>query len=233
MERSTSPAAPLSQRRDAPPSPQYAQRPLRVVVAPGIARTLVAPALPRLLEQHPTFALHLLVADRPDEWPDADAAVVLRPANAATRAARAMRIAEIPHVLCASDGFLSLYGQPRSPYDIDPDHCIGLLGEQGRPRPWRFLSGSTELTIDPAAPLMFSDPLSAAASAIRGGGLILVPQLAVEADIAAGLLTPLLPAWHTPTDIVWLEHFQPLTQELANFADFLRALFPYEGHRMM
>jgi LysR family transcriptional regulator, regulator for bpeEF and oprC len=132
----------------------------------------------------------------------------------------------IPDVLCASEEFLAVHGTPRSAHELNPAHCIGVIDRDMKLRRWSLRRDAAEVTIVPKGPLMFSDAQSAVLTAVRGGGMVLVPALAVEAQIAARLLTPLLRDWSAPGSAVWMQQTGPLTSELEAFANFVAGLFP-------
>lgn len=198
---------------------------VRVAVPASIGHTLIAPALPRFLEQHRAMRVDLLITEEVSKYDRCDAAMVEQPISADAQP-HARRLATVSHVLCASEEFWAVNGKPRSPLELNPAHCIGLLDEDLKPRSWSFSRGSAEVAIEPAAPVMFSDAQSAVLAAIRGGGIILAPALAVEAQIAAGLLTPLMWEWSAPRHAIWLQHARRPTDQLEAFAEFVAGLFP-------
>jgi DNA-binding transcriptional LysR family regulator len=200
---------------------------LRIAAPASVVHTLIAPALPRFLEQHPSMRIQFVLADRAERLDQCDAAVSIGPLYSHP-SSHAHRLGTVPHVLCASEDFLAVRGTPGDPHELDAADCIGILDEDLKPRRWALHRDSTEVTIAPAAPLMFGDEQSAVLTAVRGGGMILVSSLAAEAQIAAGLLTPLLPEWRAPVSAVWMHHTGALTGQLAKFADFLAGLFPSE-----
>ena len=198
---------------------------LRVAVPASIAHALIAPALPRFLQQHQAARVHLVIADEVSNCNQFDAAIWIDSVESDAEA-HARRLAVIPDVLCASEEFLAVHGTPRSAHELTPAHCMGVIDQNKKLRSWSLRRDAAEVTIVPKAPLMFSDAQSAVLTAVRGGGLILVPALAVEAQIAARLLTPLLRDWSAPGSAVWMQQTGPLTSELEAFADFVVGLFP-------
>ena len=200
---------------------------LRIAVPASVAHALIAPALPRFLQQHQEARVHLVIADEVNHCDQFDAAVWIHSVDCDAQP-EARRLAIIPDVLCASAEFLAVHGTPRSAHELNPAHCIGVIGQKKKLRCWSLRRGATAVTIVPKGPLMFSDAQSAVLTAVRGGGVILAPALAVEAQIAARLLTPLLPDWSAPGSAVWMQQTGPLTSELEAFADFVAGLFPRE-----
>lgn len=200
-------------------------RRLRIAVPGFIAHSLVAPALPRFMEQHPDARIELLIAPENGKPDRCDAVVFVRPLDA-IYSWPMQRLALLPDVLCASETFLDVHGIPRDPSDLDPKYCIGMLDAQGDVRSWSFAKDSRELSVAPSSPIVFSDSQSAVAAAVRGAGFTRVPALAVEAHIAAGLLRPVLSDWMPANQAVWLKYAPPMTAELDAFADFVAGLLP-------
>lgn len=203
-------------------------RQLRIALPAFIAHTIVAPALPRFLEQYPDARIELLIFPENGKPERCDAAIFVRPLDAKYHWPM-RKLAVLSEVLCASESFLDVHGKPRHPADMNPAHCIGVVDAQANVGSWSFANGAEEITVQPAAPLVFSDSQSAVAAAVRGAGFIRVPALAVEAHIAAGLLRPLLLDWTPPNRAVWFKYASPMTSELETFAEFVAGLLPSEA----
>jgi LysR family transcriptional regulator for bpeEF and oprC len=96
-------------------------------------------------------------------------------------------------------------------------------------REWMFRKNGVDQTIIPAAPLSFSDPESAVAAAVSGAGFVRTLDFTAEAQIASGLLQPVLEDWNDgawwPVSVVYPQHRQP-TAKIRAFIDFVSGLFP-------
>lgn len=197
------------------------------IAAPAmLADTLIAPALPRLLQQDPSIRVRLASSRAADEFTGSlDATICLAPVDAPP-ALRAMRIATLRHVICASRELLHAHGEPRTPEDLDPEVCIGVIDARGEPVPWKLRNERIQITIHPTSPLVFGEPSSAVAAAVHGGGFVCALDLAVESQIAAGLLQPVLHDWRAPDHAVWLTYNGALTEELQSIAAFVAGLLP-------
>lgn len=81
----------------------------------------------------------------------------------------------------------------------------------------------------PAGVLSFSDPEAAVAAAISGAGFVRVLDITAEAQIASGLLQPVLEEWNDgawwPVSVVYPQHRQP-TAKIKAFVEFVAGLFP-------
>src|SRR5690606_34392577 len=121
-------------------------------------------------------------------------------------------------------------GMPSTPLDLKPEHCIAMFKVgTNQVRDWLFRKNGVEHVVQPAAPLSFSDPESAVAAAVSGAGFVRALDFTVEAQIAAGLLVPVLEDWNEgawwPVSIVYPQHRQP-TAKIRAFIDFCSGLFP-------
>ena len=131
---------------------------------------------------------------------------------------------------CASPEFIDRVGLPNTPDDLKPEHCIALFKVgSNQSRDWLFRKDGAERSINPSAPLSFSDAESAVAAAVSGAGFVRVLDFTVEAQVAAGLLQPVLEDWNDgawwPVSVVYPQHRQP-TAKIRAFIEFCGGLFP-------
>jgi LysR family transcriptional regulator for bpeEF and oprC len=142
----------------------------------------------------------------------------------------ARRVGQLRGVTCASPEFIDRVGLPKAPADLNPEHCIAMfkLGTN-QAREWLFRKEGIEHTVQPSAPLSFSDPESAVAAAVSGAGFVRALDFTVEAQVASGLLQPVLEDWNEgawwPVSVVYPQHRQP-TAKIRAFIDFCAGLFP-------
>ena len=203
---------------------------LRVDVPVSLGRMLIVPALPRFIAQYPELSLQISMNDRVIDLVQEGIDAALRVGNLSDSSLVARRVAQMRGVTCASPEFIHRYGLPQSPTDLNPEHCITLfkLGNN-QVRQWLFRKNGVDHMITPSARLSFSDPESAVAAAISGAGFVRVLNFTVEAQIATGLLQPVLDDWNEgawwPLSVVYPQHRQP-TAKIRAFTDFVAGLFP-------
>jgi LysR family transcriptional regulator for bpeEF and oprC len=142
----------------------------------------------------------------------------------------ARRVGSFRVVTCASPEFIERNGEPSSPEELKPEQCIAMfrLGTN-QVREWTYAKNGVEHTIFPRAALSFSDPQSAVTAAVSGAGFVHSLDFTVEAQIASGLLRPVLQDWNAesyrPVSVVYPQHRQP-TAKVKAFIDFVAGLFP-------
>lgn len=203
---------------------------LRVDVPVSLGRRLIVPALPRFIAQYPEISVQMSMNDRVVDLVQEGIDAALRVGNLSDSSLIARRIAQLRGVTCASPEFIERYGEPRDPTELKPEHCVTLfkLGTN-QTRDWVFRKGEIEHQVTPAARLSFSDPESAVQAAVSGAGFVRALDFTVEAQVAAGLLRPVLQDWNDgawwPVSVVYPQHRQP-TAKIRAFIDFASGLFP-------
>jgi DNA-binding transcriptional LysR family regulator len=203
---------------------------LRVDVPISLGRRLIVPALPRFIRQHPELTVQMSMNDRLSDLVHEGIDAALRVGTLSDSSLIARRVGGFRGVTCASPEFIERNGLPKTPADLRPEYCIAMfkLGSN-QVRAWRFRKGAVEHTVMPLAPLSFSDPESAVAAAVSGAGFVRALDFTVEAQIASGLLQPVLQDWNEgaawPISVVYPQHRQP-TPKIKAFIEFVTGLFP-------
>jgi LysR family transcriptional regulator for bpeEF and oprC len=203
---------------------------LRVDVPVSLGRKIIVPALPRFIQQYPELTVQMSMNDRVLDLVQEGIDAALRVGNLSDSSLIARRVGQLRGVTCASPEFIDRVGMPITPNDLKPEDCIALfrLGSN-QSREWLFRKDGAEHSINPSAPLSFSDAESAVAAAVSGAGFVRVLDFTVEAQVAAGLLQPVLEDWNDgawwPVSVVYPQHRQP-TAKIRAFIEFCDGLFP-------
>lgn len=178
---------------------------IRLTCVEHAARTVVAPALARLLPDYPDLTVEVIVdyglvdvvADRFDAGVRLGAQV--------EKDMIAVRISpDIPMAVVATPAHLAGQGRPQVPEDLVDRRCIGLrLPSSETLYPWRFLHQGRDTRVRVSGPVIFNTIEMMHRAALDGLGLALLPLDIVADDLAAGRLdqvlaeeTPSLPGYH-------------------------------------
>ena len=203
---------------------------LRVDLPVSLGRLLIVPALPRFIAQHPEVTVQMSMNDRVIDLVQDGIDVALRVGELSDSSLIARRVGSFRVITCASPEFIERMGEPRTPEDLKPEHCIAMfrLGTN-QVRDWMYSKNGVEHSLLPRAALSFSDPQSAVTAAVSGAGFVHTLDFTVEAQIASGLLRPVLSEWNAesfrPVSVVYPQHRQP-TAKVKAFIDFVAGLFP-------
>lgn len=203
---------------------------LRVEVPVSLGRKIIVPALPRFIEQYPEITVQMSMNDRVVDLVQEGLDAAVRVGNLSDSSLIARRVGQLSGTTCASPELIERVGRPNTPADLQPEYCLALFkAGTNQIRDWLFRKDGKEHTIVPSAKLSFSDPESAVAAAVSGAGFVRVLDFTVEAQVAAGLLEPVLEDWNEgawwPVSVVYPQHRQP-TAKVKAFIEFCAGLFP-------
>jgi len=171
---------------------------LRVQLPPGIARIIVAPALPAFLDQHPELNLEILSRN---EMPDfvaqgLDAALFVGTLPDSDLVARPL--GRLPMVTVAAPAYLDRYGTPRTVADLRSHHCIGFQSPRtGTAVSWSYRDGDETVSFVPDSRLGFDAADAAKTAVLAGAGLMQVASYMVYSEVRAGRLIPVLDEYRT------------------------------------
>lgn len=195
-----------------------------VVTAPTMfGRLHVLPVVADFLDRHPSIRVRL-------ELGNANVGLVNDGVDAAIRigelpdsAMTMTRLGAIRMVLCASPRLLDERGQPASFDDIARFPQVSVSAPASL-SPWRFVEPGGEIrTVLPLPRLAVTTPEAAVDAAVRGVGLVQLPQYQVADDVREGALRIILPELEPPPSPVHLLHASsaPLPLKLRLFLDFV------------
>lgn len=129
--------------------------------APSIfAQLYIAPILPKFLDVHPDLTLGLRLSDLQFDLIEGSYDLALRNAPLLDTSLKRRKLAADTRILCASPGYLAVYGTPEGPEDLIDDKLIAFRDR--RPRSLKNGQGMLA-TFDPEAAqskLIMDDGLS-------------------------------------------------------------------------
>jgi len=172
---------------------------LRITAPIDYAASVVAPVAVALRRRHPDLKVELTAADRVIDLLKEGIDVAIRAGRLADSSLQATRIGSFSEWLVASPQLFDGAEPPARPQDLArlPFVALSVLPQ---PATWTFTShtGRSRRTLrfEPAVSANTSHAVRSAV--LAGGGLAVLPDYAVKADVAAGRLTKMLPQWSLP-----------------------------------
>lgn len=131
------------------------------------------------------------------------------------------KICKIPRLLVATPDYLRANGTPQQPEDLAEHDCLGHRDDLGE-EVWQLSNGKRRHNHKAAGHLSANNGDLLARLVLNDEGIALMPRFIVEADVAAGRMTEVLPDW-AATEI-WLTLYYPPYEQLplrvATFSDF-------------
>ncbi|SFP32389.1 DNA-binding transcriptional regulator, LysR family [Mesorhizobium sp. NFR06] len=197
---------------------------LSVDINGHLARTLVIPELPALLERHPRLTVHIGEGDRFVDLVREGVDCVVRAGTLPDSEMIARRIGMAREATLASAGYLARHGLPRSLDELAGHMMIGFVSSRtGQVMPLEFtVDGKIREIVLPSR-VTVSNSDTAAALVRQGFGLYQAPRRRFAADIEAGRLVEVLadhPPTPTPISVLYSPSRQ-LSPRVRVFVDWL------------
>ncbi|MDH5824124.1 LysR family transcriptional regulator [Luteimonas sp. RD2P54] len=204
---------------------------LRVDMPGLIARNIVIPRLPELLQDHPELQLELGCSDRRVDLVREGYDCVLRVGAPGEGSFVARPLGRYRVVTCASPAYLARHGVPRTLEDLASHRLVHYVQAFGaRPEAWEYWDGAryASLVMDGALTVNTADAYQAAC--LAGLGMVQVPLQGARALLDAGELVEVLPQYAAepmPVSLLY-PHRRNLSPRVRIFMDWLgEAMRPY------
>ncbi|MES1974804.1 MAG: LysR family transcriptional regulator [Pseudomonadota bacterium] len=173
---------------------------LRITAAEHAARTILWPAVEKLLPDYPDISVELSIdsglADIVAERFDAG----IRLGEQIAKDMIAVRVGPDLRMACVgAPSYLARHAAPVVPQDLAGHRCINLrFATQGGLYAWEFGKDGRELKVRVDGQLTFNDASFIVDAAVAGFGLAFLPEDYVTTALAAGRLVRVLDDWCPP-----------------------------------
>jgi DNA-binding transcriptional LysR family regulator len=197
---------------------------VRVDMATGMARDIVIPRLPELLQAHPLLEVELSSTERRVDLvregfdcvlrggPVLDPSLVARPLGA-------MRMRN-----CASPAYLQRYGHPQSLEDLAGHQLVHYASTLGaKPMGFEYAIGPRDHYLPMAGAVTVNNGEAYTSACLAGLGLIQVPDTGLKTLLRQGLLVEVLPDFvPRPMPLTLLyAHRRNLSKRVSTVMDWL------------
>lgn len=192
------------------------------ITAPVVfGRLHVLPVVTEFLQAHPEVDIRLTLADRLLHLQDDHVDLAFRIGSLADSSLKAVKLATVRQVVCASPAYLARHGRPERLEDLEQHACVTFTG-LGQAERWRFGGAGGEQVLKPRARLTVNTAEAAIDAALAGLGLTRVLSYQIAAAQAAGQLVTVLSEHEPPALAVSLVYDGQgaLPLKLRAFVDF-------------
>ncbi|WP_323119439.1 LysR family transcriptional regulator [Burkholderia alba] len=204
---------------------------LRVIAPVSFGSHSLVPALTDYMTRYPEVSIELTLDNRVPDLIDEgyELGIQIGEVDAAGLVARPLQ--PYRRLLAAAPAYLNVHGNPGHPEQLSGHACLGLAYWRRRDR-WRLIGPGGEICEVPVTSRFTANQGNALRiAALRGAGVVLLPEALLADDLAAGRLLPVLPAWSylpTPMYLIYAQDRRP-TAKLRSVIDFLLARFGGDG----
>ncbi len=181
----------------------------------------VAPLVLAFLRRYPDMQVDLVTEGQLVDIVAKGFDLGIRPADLVPRDMIALPLgAPQRHAVVAAPKWLALHPAPRSPADLNPDHCLRVRLPNGALLRWPFEKDGLSAPFEAKGRLTVDEPAIARAAVLDGAGIGYFIEADVADDIASGRLTRLLADW-TPARPGFSLYYPGRRNPSAGFTAFL------------
>ncbi len=208
---------------------------LNLTAPAGFGRRHVAPLVPMFQELHPEVTVSLNLSDRVINLAGEGFDCAVRVGDLPDSSLVSVRLADNRRMCVATPAYLARHGRPNQPADLQRFDCLTLSSDASQTRGWAFTvpkaEGSEVIHLKPSGPLDCSDGQVLHDWCLGGWGIAWRSTWEVEAEIAAGLLVPVLEEFAAPPNGIYavFTERKHMALRLRLWIDFLKLHYSREG----
>ncbi len=158
----------------------------------------IAPLINDFVAQYPELDVTLALTNQMVDLVAESYDLAIRLGHLGGSTMMAKRLATRTHFTCASPSYFAEHGTPQTPAQLSQHNCL-----QGTLDTWRYQGKGKPRHIRVKGNLRCNSGWSLVDAALKGIGIIQLPDYYVQADIAAGRLVPILEHARAPDDGIW------------------------------
>jgi DNA-binding transcriptional LysR family regulator len=155
---------------------------LRIQATNDYAESVLAPLLPKFVQERPGLRVHLFVANDGGDFADEGFDVIITGRKPALPGLIDRDLGAVRHVVCASPTYFQRHGRPKRPQDLREHSCLAniLAPSKG----WPFQSAGRQFFVEVKGALSSSSSGALIQMALQGHGIVRVPRHAVKPHLA-------------------------------------------------
>lgn len=173
---------------------------LRMTVPNAFGSLLAMGVLAEFKARYPELSLELVFLDRQVDLIGEGFDVALRIGELGDARLIARRLASTDRIVLASPRYLERAGTPLEPEALAQHECL-RYAHHAAPGRWKVQGPRGVVEVDVTGHMVANHGSMLVEAAAQGLGVVFVPVLLAAAELRAGRLQRVLPAWHWPTGV--------------------------------
>lgn len=196
---------------------------LRLTAPLSYGEKYIAPLVNEFALAHPALQIELMLTNQKLDLVDEGLDLAIRLGVLEDSRLMARKLSTRAQFVCASPDYLARHGQPHTLSELDKHNC--LLGTLDY---WRFEEEGKARNIRVKGRLRCNSGPALVDAALRGLGLVQLPDYYVSTPIERGELVPLLTQYHPQSEGIWAlyPYNRHLSSKVRLLIDFLAQRLP-------
>ena len=191
---------------------------LRITAPVYYGERFVAPLVNDFLLRYPQIELELNLTNQTIDLVEEGYDLAIRLGTLDSSSMMCRKLAHRTQYLCASPAYLAAHGIPQKPADLASHRCLGSILDH-----WRFVENGKLRNRRVGSAWSCNSGLVARDAALKGLGIVQLPDYYVQEELKQGLLVSLLEEYRLPDDGIWVvyPHNRHLSPKVKLLVDFL------------
>lgn len=197
---------------------------VRVDLPERMAHRQLIPRLPEFFARYPDLQLRVGASDRFADLVGEGIDCAVRVGTLRDSGLIAKRIGQMEQINLAAPAYLAAHGTPHTPADLPHHLAVNFYSSQtGRDMEWEYVDDGVVKTVGMRAQVAVASSEAYLACCRAGLGMIQVPRLGLEPELASGELAEVMPVWRPaplPVSVVY-SHNRHLSARVRAFVDWV------------
>ncbi|MCG7498621.1 LysR substrate-binding domain-containing protein [Vibrio sp. Of7-15] len=195
---------------------------LKVTAPVTYGEQRIAPLLNQFMTLYPQLELQLVLTNQKLDLIEQGVDLAIRLGRLDDSSMMAKRLASRQLYVCAAPSYLKDHGEPHTLSELSQHNC--LLGSMDY---WRFREVGKERNVRVQGNIRCNSGSALTDAALKGLGIVQLPDYYVEEHIESGELVELLPLYREEQEGIWAlyPHNRHLSTKVRSLVDFLREQF--------
>lgn len=177
---------------------------IRLSVSSDLGRNRVVPWIDQLMVEHPKLSLRIQITDTNVDFFRDSVDMALRYGSANDANLYGFKICDVPRLLCAAPRYLSQYGSPTHPNDLENHNGLFYQLQDIPYDLWTFKRGEEEFRIKMTGNRASNDGDLVRRWCLAGRGLAVKSCLDMSDDLLSGRVISVMPDYTPPVSELWL-----------------------------
>ncbi|WP_085905585.1 LysR family transcriptional regulator [Kiloniella majae] len=176
---------------------------LRITIAAALAKHQIVPLIPTFLALYPDIEIDLNITEQHVDIVKENCDIAIRPGTLIDSSLIGTKLAEAKRYICASESYISRYGKPLTPIDLQHHNCLTTSGFPSLSR-WQFDINNEPFTMEINGKIKCDNTDLLLDLALAGKGIVRLLETVCGKALQKGSLIPLLEEYHQSENVpIW------------------------------
>ncbi len=196
---------------------------LRIALSSDLGRNLVTPWLDEFMDTYTEVSLKTNISDSNIDFYRDSVDIALRYGSPNDANLYGFKICNVPGILCATQGYLDIYGTPKHPHDLASHNGLFYQLHDVMHDVWRFSHDGTDYKVKMSGNRASNDGDLVRRWCVAGKGLAVKSCLDMSADLLSGRVVSVMPEFKPRATELWI--ICPSRQSITPAVRLLRDAF--------